>query len=276
MSMKPSDSTPRDHRDEHEPARDQQRREERSAAEPSPEAGSFYDRRRADEGPPLGYPPERRVLTAPKPSGGRAAGQLRKLLDTAFATPEQVNVIALGGRALLWLILLYYGWRFVAKDVYRSQTATSVFEFLLSTANLVFHEAGHIVFIPLGDFMSTLGGSLFQTLVPLICMVAFLTQYPDPFGASVMLWWTGQSLIDTAPYIYDASAQRLTLLGGVTGRDVPGYHDWNNILGRLDMLQHDHFIAQLVDVTGSILVIAALFWGGYLLLAQLQVARSEG
>ncbi len=189
--------------------------------------------------------------------------------------PEEVNVVALGGRAFLWLILLYYGWRFVAKDVYRSQTATSVFEFLLSTANLVFHEAGHIIFIPLGDFMSTLGGSLFQTLIPLICMVAFLYQYPDPFGASVMLWWTGQSLVDTAPYIYDASAQRLTLLGGVTGRDVPGYHDWNNILGRLDMLEYDHLIAQFADVAGSMLIIVAIAGGGYWLLLQLQVARTQ-
>ena len=90
-----------------------------------------------------------------------------------------------------------------------------------------------------------------------------------------MLWWTGQSLVDTAPYIYDASAQRLTLLGGVTGRDVPGYHDWNNILGRLDMLEYDQLLAQFVDVTGSILIIVALAWGGYLLLLQLQVARSR-
>jgi hypothetical protein len=225
--------------------------------------------------PALGYPPERRVLHTGQPSASSEPGPLGRLLATALQAPEKVNVVALGGRAFLWLILLYYGWRFVAKDVYRSQTATSVFEFLLSTANLVFHEAGHMIFIPLGDFMSTLGGSLFQTLVPLICLVTFLSQYPDPFGASVMLWWTGQSLVDTAPYIYDASAQRLTLLGGVTGRDVPGYHDWNNILGRLDMLEYDQLLAQFVDVTGSILIIVALAWGGYLLLLQLQVARSR-
>ena len=216
------------------------------------------------------------MLHSGLPPGNEEPGPLGRLLATALRTPTEVNVLALGGRTILWLVLLYYGWRFVAKDVYRSQTATSVFEFLLSTANLVFHEAGHIIFIPLGDFMSTLGGSLFQTLVPLACLLAFLFQYPDPFGASVMLWWTGQSLVDTAPYIYDASAQRLTLLGGVTGRDVPGYHDWNNILGRLDMLEYDQLIAQFVDVFGSVLIIVAIAWGGYLLLLQLQAARSTG
>jgi hypothetical protein len=215
------------------------------------------------------------VLRTGQPAGTAEPGPLGKLLATALETPEDVNVLALGGRAFLWLVLLYYGWRFVAKDVYRSQTATSVFEFLLSTANLVFHEAGHVIFIPLGDFMSTLGGSLFQVLVPLICLVVFLSQYPDPFGASVMLWWAGQSLVDTAPYINDASAQRLTLLGGVTGRDVPGYHDWHSILGRMEMLEYDQLIAQFVDVAGSTLIIVAIAWGGYLLLLQLQVARSQ-
>jgi len=29
-------------------------------------------------------------------------------------------------------------------------------------------------------------------------------------------------------------AQQLILLGGVTGRDQPGYHDWNNLLALLN------------------------------------------
>ena len=81
-------------------------------------------------------------------------------------------------------------------------------------ANLVFHEAGHIILIPLGEFMSILGGSLFQVLIPLVFLVAFLLKR-DAFAATVMMWWTGQSLIDLAPYIADARAQRLVLLGGV-------------------------------------------------------------
>ncbi len=269
MSTPPAEDEPRDRPRESDSSFN---------SDPPHDTDSFHARRRGEEDlrePALGYPPEGRVLHTGRPSGKADPGPLGRLLTTAFQAPEEVNVVALGGRAFLWLILLYYGWRFVAKDVYRSQTATSVFEFVLSTANLVFHEAGHMIFIPLGDFMSTLGGSLLQTLVPLICLIAFLSQYPDPFGASVMLWWTGQSLVDTAPYIYDASAQRLTLLGGVTGRDVPGYHDWNSILGRLDMLEYDQLIAQFVDVAGSMLIIVAIAWGAYLLLLQLQVARSR-
>src|SRR3954462_1087916 len=35
--------------------------------------------------------------------------------------------------------------------------------------NLVFHESGHIIFSPFGEFMTVLGGSLMQILIPLVC-----------------------------------------------------------------------------------------------------------
>ena len=53
--------------------------------------------------------------------------------------------------------------------------------------NLVFHEAGHIVFAPFGPFMMTLGGSLFQVIIPLVCAWAFWFQQDDRFGAAVSL-----------------------------------------------------------------------------------------
>jgi hypothetical protein len=116
--------------------------------------------------------------------------------------------------------------------------------------------------------MATLGGSLLQVLVPLICSVAFLTRHLNPFGASATLWWTGQNFIDVAPYINDARAQQMILLGGVTGRDAPGYHDWNNLLSRLGLLHLDHSLAKLAHFTGSLLIVLALAWGGYLLWLQ--------
>jgi hypothetical protein len=164
----------------------------------------------------------------------------------------------------LWAILAYYGWFYIALSVSRSQTRVSILDYILSMANLVFHEAGHIILIPLGSFMSTLGGSLFQVLIPLVCLAAFLKNR-DAFAAAVMLWWTGQNLIDVAPYVADARAQRMVLLGGVTGRDVPGYHDWNNLLTRLGMLEFDEALAGFADTTGSLLIVLSLAWSGYLL-----------
>ncbi len=119
-------------------------------------------------------------------------------------------------------------------------------------------------FIPLGDFMSVLGGSLMQLIMPLTAAIA-LSRHGDPFGASAGLWWLGQSLMDLAPYIHDAGHGRMLLLGGVTGQDRPGYHDWTNILGRLDMLGSGHGLATFTDAIGVVLMLLALAWGGLIL-----------
>ncbi len=50
----------------------------------------------------------------------------------------------------------------------------------------------------------------------------------------------------------------MILLGGVTGRDVPGYHDWNNILSQLGLLKWDHTLARLAHLSGSVFIVIAL------------------
>ena len=55
------------------------------------------------------------------------------------------------------------------------------------------------------QFGAALSGSLTQIAIPLLCLVA-LARHGDRFGASVALWWTGESLLDLAPYIADARA----------------------------------------------------------------------
>ena len=105
----------------------------------------------------------------------------------------------------------------------------------------MFHEAGHIVFAPFGGFMMSLGGSLLQLIVPIVCAWAFLFQQDDPFGASVCVWWTGESLLDLSPYIDDARSLQLMLLGGPAA-EVEG-HDWEAILMALGWLHLDHTIA---------------------------------
>ena len=87
---------------------------------------------------------------------------------------------------------------------------------VLHGVNLVFHEAGHVLFLPFGPFLRTLGGSLMQLLVPVICLIALLRENKDRFGASLALWWAGENLLDLAPYIADARALELVL--AMTGR----------------------------------------------------------
>jgi hypothetical protein len=124
--------------------------------------------------------------------------------------------------------------------------------------NLPFHEAGHILFAPFGDFMMSLGGSLLQVLIPLICAGAFLFQQEDPFGAAVCVWWTGESLLDLSPYIDDARSLQLMLVGGPAS-EVEG-HDWEAILASLGWLHLDHSLARLAWGLGAILMIGSVGW----------------
>ncbi len=137
----------------------------------------------------------------------------------------------------------------------------------LHLIDLVFHEAGHIIFAPLGRFMTMLGGSLMQILVPLVCAGALLVKNRDPFGAAVCLWWGGQNFLDLAPYIDDARALQMVLLGGHTGAEVEG-HDWEAILTQLGWLHLDHALARDARVVGSLLMVGALVWGARVLWRQ--------
>ncbi len=131
---------------------------------------------------------------------------------------------------------------------------------VLHLPNLVFHEAGHVLFTPFGHFMSVLGGSLFQFVLPLGLAVAFLKQQ-NPFGAVVCTWWAGENLIDVAPYIADARALQLVLLGGQTGAEVQG-HDWEYILAALGWMRFDRTLGLWTHRVGLLMMIGSLICGG--------------
>jgi hypothetical protein len=132
-------------------------------------------------------------------------------------------------------------------------------ESLLHLPNLVIHEAGHVLFGFFGRFTGVLGGSLLQFLVPVVFAIAFLRQR-DPFGASVCAWWAGQNLLDLAPYIADARALQLVLLGGFTGAEVEG-HDWEYLLSTLGWARWDVTIGLWTRRAGSLIMAAAIAWG---------------
>lgn len=180
--------------------------------------------------------------------------------------PDRVQTLRLVGHALVWIVAVIWGIWFILQPMATNRIGSS----FMHRVNLVFHEAGHILFLPFGDFMTVLGGSLMQLLIPLVVALAFLIQNRDPFGASVGVWWLGQSAKDLAPYINDARTQALPLLGGVTGRDVPGYHDWTNLLSRTELMIWDTTIARSVDLIGTLLLLVAMLWGGFILWREFQ------
>jgi hypothetical protein len=142
---------------------------------------------------------------------------------------------------------------------------------ILHLPNLVFHEAGHVLFAPFGQFMRVLGGSLFQFALPLGLAVAFLKQQ-NPFGAVVCAWWAGENLIDVAPYIADARALQLVLLGGKTGAEVQG-HDWEYILATLGWMRFDRTLGLWTHRVGLLMMLGSVVWGG-VYLARVQSAKN--
>ena len=165
------------------------------------------------------------------------------------------------GRVAVFMGLLWWGWKFMTTPLETNYTGESV----LHLVNLPFHEAGHVLLSPFGRFMMILGGSLGQVLMPIICLGTLLVKTRDPFGASVALWWTAESVMDVAPYMNDARAMDLILLGGVTGKETE-QHDWNNILTMLGILEWDHRLAHLTYNLGIFLMLGSFLWGGALLL----------
>jgi len=163
------------------------------------------------------------------------------------------------GRLALLLLLVRWTWLFLVWPM-RQDVIGASFMHLIS---IPFHEAGHIIFSPFGDLITSFGGSLAQVLVPIICGIAFLTSSPNPFAAAVMTWWTGQNLSDVAMYIGDARALNLILIGGHTGAEVEG-HDWEHILQILGWIYHDRQIAWVVHVAGAVLMIGGIVWGSVL------------
>ena len=150
---------------------------------------------------------------------------LERLRVTLTQVPEEVDPVHFWGRVILYLLFVIWGGSFIVGGIDWESIGGS----FLHNANLPFHEFGHLLFSPLGDFMGILGGSLFQVLLPIGLMTAFVLQQQDNFAASIMLWWSGQNFIDVSPYIADAKSRAIPLIRGMS----EDYHDWGNLLSML-------------------------------------------
>lgn len=202
-----------------------------------------------------------KVRTDRPRSSGRVSGTDDAERTTARDRSAGARAAVLG-RGMLYGCVLIWTWRFVSQPM-----GTAAMSSFLHGVNLVFHEAGHILFLPVGTFLTVLGGSLTQLLVPITCLVVLVRQTRDAFGGSLALWWTGENLLDLAPYIADAMALELVLLGGVTGRQVEG-HDWEAILGALGWLTHAPVLGQTVHGLGVVVMVGASIWGAFALAAE--------
>lgn len=184
--------------------------------------------------------------------------------------PSPFASYELGSNIILWLLLVYISIRLIPIPMPRFYDDGINF---LHGVNLVFHEAGHIIFALFGELITAAGGSINQVLIPLVCSLVFLLKEKKHFAAAVCLWWAGENLLDVAPYINDARDLDLYLITGGTGKEVEG-HDWEFILGRLNLLEYDHAISDLVRYLGIAIMLIALIWAAGALLAIYKEARA--
>lgn len=193
--------------------------------------------------------------------------------DILFHTKENMNPVIWIGQWVLLAFLVFLGVRYMSFSIESNRIANSFFHLV----NLPFHEAGHIFFKPFGRIIISMGGSLAQLLMPLICMVFLVFKTRDPFGGAMTFWWFGENFLDMAPYINDARSLSLPLLGGNFGHSSPyGFHDWEFILQELGLIQFDHLFARISFFTGCAIMITAYAWAVVLLVRQQKTLLKKG
>lgn len=138
----------------------------------------------------------------------------------------------------------------------------------MNSINLIFHEAGHVIFSPFGNFLHMLGGTLAEILIPLIVIGHFLLRrqlYSVGFG----LWWLSIAFWSISVYARDARTQSLPLLGG----DSVG-HDWTNILGQLGILRYDYVVGNIFLLLSILACISAIGMFFYDTVAQYRKSQT--
>ena len=125
--------------------------------------------------------------------------------------------------------------------------------FLLDSANLALHEAGHpILGLLLGDRVSVYGGTLSQLLFPIVASATFWRRR-EALAFALCAVWLFENFWNVARYMADARAQVLPLVGS-------GEHDWTEIFSRWGVLGGDTGIAGLVTLLGWVGVLIAWGW----------------
>jgi hypothetical protein len=183
-----------------------------------------------------------------------SSSRLHDITDVLLKPMDKMDKPTFYGRCIVFALLALWSWFLFGYDYRIGEIGGSFMHNIL----LPIHEAGHVLFMPFGNFMSILGGSLFQLLLPFGIGIAFFRINKDNFGAAIGMWWGSVSLLDLAPYIYDAHHPQLILLGGQTGDDGP--HDWIYLLRVLGQLQNAQGWGTFVHALGGILMFVALSW----------------
>lgn len=214
--------------------------------------------------------PARGTAASARDQAGSAGAGVVAWMGTLIEPPAEGRESRAAAGAVLLLLATWYTWRFIRFDV--ADFANIPLPFLHG-AMVPFHEFGHILFRPFGEFLHLAGGSLVQFLMPLGFGIYFVHWRRDNLAGWLMLWWEGTQWVDLAPYCYDAKQPVMILLTGRTGET--GAHDYIDMLGDLGLLNRAHEVAALMKYFGVLLMLVALAWGA-MLLARTWQDRAAG
>ncbi len=139
--------------------------------------------------------------------------------------------------------------------------ASSEYQSILGPLNLGIHEFGHLIFMPFGQFMHMLGGTLFQIAAPVLAVFNFYRQ-KDFFSISLCFGWLSTNLFDISRYAADARRMSIPLVSPFGAEAI---HDWNYLLVRMRWLQHDALLAGIFKGAAALSMLACLIFGSWLL-----------
>ena len=138
---------------------------------------------------------------------------------------------------------------------YKFPFPVNIIYFLLDNLVLIVHEAGHTFFSIFGiRFITILGGSLFQLLLPFAILVYFWFR-TNRTGIQLSLFYLGFSWLDVAIYAADAGQQQLPLIGGLSRE----YHDWMNLLSDMNLLHRDEWFGTAFAILGAVCYLLSIF-----------------
>ena len=124
---------------------------------------------------------------------------------------------------------------------------------LIDGANLLIHEAGHLIFRPFGEYLMIAGGSLLQVIMPAL-FVFYFYHNGKVYSAALVMLWVGESLLNVSVYAGDAIKMQLPLLGG-----QDSVHDWNYLLDRAGFLAATPKVAMLIRLGGTLVILSGLY-----------------
>lgn len=131
--------------------------------------------------------------------------------------------------------------------------------FIIQQTLGIVHEGGHGIcyILPCPEFFMVINGTLFQWLFPAGVGLYFYKR-GNKLGGYIGLFFLGVSMQYTAWYISTAH-EGLILPASKSFLGVDSYHDFNYILSKFNMVQHDQIISNIVKFFAYTAMLGSLF-----------------